>query len=60
MKDLIKKEMQYNHPIAVIWNAISKEDEISAWLESADLIPVDGITQTCSTEPRRFSQVSLA
>ncbi|MBC8753169.1 SRPBCC domain-containing protein [Kordia sp. YSTF-M3] len=31
MKDLITKEKVFNHPIDVIWNAITKAEELSTW-----------------------------
>ena len=36
MKDIIKKEHTFNHPIARVWEAISKEEEISTWFIKAD------------------------
>ena len=36
MKDIIKKEHQFKQPIATVWNAISREEEISAWFIKAD------------------------
>ncbi len=36
MKDVIKKEKHYNHPITEVWNAISKAEQISAWFIKAD------------------------
>lgn len=36
MKDVIKKEQLFNHPIDTIWNAITKAEEISVWFLKAD------------------------
>ena len=36
MKDVIKKEQLFNHPIDTIWNAITKAEEISSWFLDAD------------------------
>jgi uncharacterized protein YndB with AHSA1/START domain len=36
MNDLIKKTYQFNHPIAMVWKAISVAEEISAWFIQAD------------------------
>jgi len=36
MKDVIKKEQLFNHPIDAIWNAITKSEEISTWFLKAD------------------------
>lgn len=36
MKDTIKKEQFYPHPIATVWQAISNVEDISAWFIKAD------------------------
>jgi len=36
MKDLIVKEHVFNHPMSVVWKAISDQHEISAWFIKAD------------------------
>ena len=36
MKDVIKKEQLFYHPIDAIWNAITKAEEISTWFLKAD------------------------
>ncbi len=36
MKDIIRKEHQYQADIADVWNAISHAEEISAWFIEAD------------------------
>ena len=36
MKDVIIKEHVFNHSIKEVWNAISKEEEISTWFIKAD------------------------
>ncbi len=36
MEDIIKKEHIFNHPINKVWEAISKEEEISSWFIKAD------------------------
>ena len=50
MKDLIRKEMQYNHPIADIWDAISNEDEISALFIKAEFKAEVGYQYTFTHE----------
>jgi len=46
MKDIIKKEYVFNHPIDRVWNAISKEEEISTWFINADFKPEVGYEYT--------------
>lgn len=46
MKDLITKERVYNQPIEKIWNAISKEEEITAWFIKADFKAEKGYQYT--------------
>ena len=36
MKDVITKEHVFNHSIKEVWNAISREEEISTWFIKAD------------------------
>ncbi len=36
MNDVITKEHLFAHPIKKVWNAISKEEEISTWFIKAD------------------------
>lgn len=36
MNDSIVKEHEFNQPIDKVWNAISKQDEISKWFIKAD------------------------
>ena len=36
MKDVIKKEQLFNHPIDTVWNAITKAEEISTWFIKAN------------------------
>lgn len=36
MKDVIKKEQMFNHPIDAVWKAITDPNEISAWFLEAD------------------------
>jgi uncharacterized protein YndB with AHSA1/START domain len=46
MKDIIKKETVFNHPIDKVWNAISKADEISTWFIKADFKAEKGYKYT--------------
>jgi uncharacterized protein YndB with AHSA1/START domain len=51
MKDIIKKEQLFSHPIDKVWNAISKGEEISAWFIKADFKPEKGYKYTFTAEP---------
>ena len=46
MKDVIKKEQLFNHPIDTIWNAITKSEEISTWFIRADFKAEKGYQYT--------------
>jgi uncharacterized protein YndB with AHSA1/START domain len=46
MNDLIKKEKLIQAPIAKVWNAISKGNEISTWFIKADFQPEKGYRYT--------------
>ena len=51
MKDVIKKEVFFNHSIDKVWNAISKADEISIWFIKADFKAEKGYKYTFTSEP---------
>jgi uncharacterized protein YndB with AHSA1/START domain len=46
MKDLIAKEKVFNHPIDLIWNAITKSEELSAWFIKTDFKAEKGFQYT--------------
>ncbi|MGM5469413.1 SRPBCC family protein [Flavobacteriaceae bacterium LMO-SS05] len=46
MKDIIKKEQLFNHPIDAVWNAITKAEQISAWFIKADFKAEKGYNYT--------------
>ncbi len=46
MKDVISKEHFFSHPIEQVWNAISKEEEISTWFIQADFKAEPGYKYT--------------
>jgi len=46
MKDVIKKEQLFNHPIDAVWNAISNAEEISTWFIKADFKAENGYKYT--------------
>lgn len=43
MKDLIKKEAVFNHPIDKVWNAISNGEEIAKWFINNNFKPEKGL-----------------
>lgn len=51
MKDVITKEVLFNHPIDRIWNAITKAEEISTWFIKADFKAEKGYQYTFTSEP---------
>ena len=51
MKDVIKKEALFNHPIEKVWNAISKAEEISSWFIQADFKAEIGYQYTFTSKP---------
>jgi len=46
MNDKITKEHVLNHPIDTVWNAISREEEISTWFIKADFKAKKGYKYT--------------
>jgi len=46
MKDVIIKEQMLNHSIDKVWNAISKQEEISTWFINADFKAEPGYKYT--------------
>ena len=51
MKDVIVKEQIFNHPINKVWDAISKQEEISTWFIKADFKAVKGYQYTFTASP---------
>ncbi|MBC3758170.1 SRPBCC domain-containing protein [Hyunsoonleella sp. SJ7] len=51
MKDVIKKEVLFNHAIEKVWDAISKAEEISTWFIRADFKAEKGYKYTFTAEP---------
>ncbi|MFD2725088.1 SRPBCC family protein [Hyunsoonleella rubra] len=51
MKDVIKKEVLFNHAIEKVWDAISKAEEISTWFIQADFKAEKGYKYTFTAEP---------
>lgn len=51
MNDVIKKETVLNHDIEVVWNAITKAEEISTWFIPADFKAERGYKYTFTSPP---------
>ena len=51
MKDLITKEVVFNHNIDQVWNAITRAEEISTWFIPADFKPEKGYQYTFTSPP---------
>ena len=51
MKDLISKEVVFNHGIEQVWNAITKAGELSTWFIKADFKAEKGYQYTFTAEP---------
>lgn len=51
MNNVITKETVLNHDIDVVWNAITKAEEISTWFIPADFKAEPGYKYTFSSEP---------
>ncbi len=50
MQDVLKKEQQINHPINLVWNAITKAEEISSWFIQAEFKAEVGYKYTFTHE----------
>lgn len=50
MKDTITKTHQFSQSIQKVWNAISKEDEISEWFIQAQFQAIEGAEYTFTHE----------
>ncbi len=50
VNDKIVKTHQFNYPISRVWDAISKEEEISAWFIKADFKAEPGYKYTFTNE----------
>ena len=52
MKDIIVREEIINHPVEKVWNAISKEEEISTWFIKAKFKAVVGEPYSFTSEEK--------
>ncbi|MFL0353827.1 SRPBCC domain-containing protein [Xanthomarina sp. GH4-25] len=53
MKDVIIKEKIFNHSIDIVWNAISKKEEISKWFIKTDFKAEKGYQYRFSSESNK-------
>ena len=59
MKDVIKKEQLFLHPIDTVWNAISRAEEITAWFIKADFRAEKGYRYTfTASEEHNCTQIT--
>ncbi|MEW7278113.1 SRPBCC domain-containing protein [Aquimarina sp. 2201CG1-2-11] len=59
MKDVIKKEHSFNHSIDTVWNAITKQEEISTWFIQADFKAEPGYKYTfTASEEQNCTQIT--
>ena len=57
MKNSIKKEKIFNHPIDKIWNAITNAEEISTWFLDADFKAEVGYRYTFNSKGEECSPI---
>ena len=58
MKDVIIKEHVVKHPIDRVWNAISKNEEISTWFIKADFKAEEGYYYTFKSEGENCTEIN--
>ncbi len=58
MKDVIIKEQIFNHSIDKVWNAISKQEEISSWFIRADFKAEQGYTYSFKSEGENCTEIN--
>lgn len=58
MKDTITKEHVFPHSIDKVWNAISKQEEISTWFIKADFQPEQGYAYTFKSEGENCTEIT--
>ncbi len=59
MKDVIIKEHVFDHPIDMVWKAISRAEEISAWFIQADFKAEKGYHYTfTASEEQNCTQIT--
>ncbi len=57
MKDVIRKEQIFNHSIESVWNAITKQEEISSWFIKADFRAEKGYQYTFNSDGENCSSI---
>ena len=55
MNDKIVKEHHFQHPIGIVWDAISQGNEISSWFIQADFKPEVGYEYTFTHEQTKIT-----
>ena len=58
MKDVIIKEKVFKHHIDTVWNAISKQEEISTWFIKADFKPEKGYSYSFKSEGENCTEIN--
>jgi len=58
MKDVIIKEQILNHSIDKVWNAISKQKEISTWFIKADFRAEEGYNYSFKSEGENCTEIN--
>lgn len=58
MKDAIIKEHVFNHPIDKVWDAISKEEEISTWFIKADFKAEKGYYYSFKSDGENCTEIN--
>lgn len=55
MNDVIAREFELDHPIQVVWNAITQGEEISKWLMECEFVAEVGYNYTMKYGDDRFT-----
>ncbi len=58
MKDVLKKQQQYAHPISKVWAAITEQEQISAWFIKCNFKAEQGYRYSLISENDNCEQVS--
>ncbi|MGI9552898.1 MAG: SRPBCC family protein [Aurantibacter sp.] len=58
MKDVIIKEQILKHSINKVWNAISKQEEISTWFIKANFKPEQGYAYSFKSEGENCTEIT--
>lgn len=58
MKDVISKEHVFKHPIDMVWNAITNNEEISTWFIKADFNAEVGYYYSFKSEGENCTEIN--